>query len=183
MAIFLNYYPCSYGDSLVNMFLGKSTVRQNNLIYVDRPQFKLLTFYNLDQAQQQIILRNLDNTIYSCHRQNQFDFGHDHQVISILLDKIDFLPKRFEQIHMHQMGKDISNPLLHQLKSKTTLDKIIKADYQTWSKKNILSTDKILPISMLWDQVKLKQFCDKFNFEFSSSQVNEIIDDMNRYVL
>ena len=171
MATFVNYYPCSYGDSLINMFLGKNNTRQNNLITASNPQFKLLPFYNLKKNEQEKILKNIENKIYACHRQNQFDFGSSHKVVSIQLDKIDFLPERFKQIHLNQFGGDICNPILKQLVSKLPLEEIIKLDYQTWSKKNILSSDILLPISMLWNKEMLKNFCDKFNFVFDPMQV------------
>lgn len=181
MAIFVNYYPCSYGDSLVSMFSNLGIQRENNLITTPVNYFKFTNFYNLPAEEKLEILKKLENNIYSCHRQNQFDFGKEYKVISILLDDINFLPGKFKSIHIDQLGKNFTNPVTLKLSNKLSLTELIKFDYQYWSKKNILSSDVVLPISLLRNNKEIQLFCKKNNLAYNQNCIDEIKKDMSKY--
>ena len=182
MAIFLNYYPCTYGDSLASMFLGYTKSRKNNIISSKTNYFKLLDFYNLNLADRIQKLSSLDNNqIYSCHRQNAVDFGQEHRVVSIFPDVLDFLPNRVIQVHIEQFGKQLNNPLVEKLKNKVPMYDLIKFDCCSWAKTNILKSDTILPFSFLQNQDKLKLFCKDNNFTYNQDCVGEILNDIKRY--
>ena len=58
MAIFVNYYPCSYGDSLVSMFSNLGIQRENNLITTPVNYFKFTNTIYLPEEQKIITLNN-----------------------------------------------------------------------------------------------------------------------------
>lgn len=180
MATFINYYPCSYGDSFVAMFSGKLIARKNNLINVSNGKFKQIEFYQQHTDTQQQQLNQLIDGIYSCHRQYQFDFS-PHRVVSIKLDFTDFLAGRFKKIHVDQMQNFFANPLIAKLKNKLTFEQLVTVDYVSWSKKNIFPTDIELPLSLIYNKPALKNFCDQHNFVFNEAQVDEIIIDITSY--
>ena len=184
MAIFVNYYPCSYGDSLVAMFSGKKIQRQYNLIIPDTDgtelDFKELDFYQKDTTSQQQILHKLDNSVHSCHRQSQFDFS-PHKVISVILDFDDFLPKRFNQIHLIQKGKTFSNDQVLKLQHKYSVEQLVKLDYTLWNRSNVLPTDVLLPLSLIHNSQKLREFCKIHDLDFDQDQLDEITNDMKQY--
>ena len=184
MAIFVNYYPCSYGDSLVAMFSGKKIQRKRNLIISDTDEtdldFKALDFYQKDSIIQQQITNSLGNEIYSCHRQDQFDFT-PHTVISVVLDVDDFLPKRFEQIHLLQKGKTFGNAVILQMQHKLTIEQLVKFDYSLWAKTNVLPMDVLMPLSLIHRPKELEKFCETYNLKFDQTQIDEITNDMKQY--
>lgn len=180
MATFINYYPCSYGDSFVAMFSGKLIARKNNLITASRSEFKQIEFYQQHPDTQQQQLSQLVDGIYSCHRQYQFDFS-PHRVVSIKLDFTDFLPTRFKKIHVDQMQKTFANPIIAQLGKKLTFEQLVISDYTQWSKNNIFATDIELPLSLIFNKPALHRFCVEFNFVFNEAQVDEILTDMATY--
>ena len=65
MTILVNYYPCSYGDSLVAMLNNSDIVRENNIVNIDS-FLKKLDFYKSDSDNQKFLLSSLDkNSAYS----------------------------------------------------------------------------------------------------------------------
>jgi hypothetical protein len=180
MATFINYYPCSYGDSFVAMFSGKLIARKNNLITVSNGEFKQIAFYQQHPNTQQQQLSQLVDGIYSCHRQYQFDFS-PHRVVSIKLDFTNFLPTRFKKIQVDQMKKTFANPLIAQLEKKLTFEQLVNFDYVSWSKKNIFTTDIELPLSLIYNKPALKNFCAQYNFVFNEAQVDNIVTDIANY--
>jgi hypothetical protein len=180
MATFINYYPCSYGDSFTAMFSGQVIPRKNNIIPLMSDEFKQLNFYQQDSDTKQQRLSQLVDKIYSCHRQYQFDFS-PHRVVSIRLDFDDFLAKRVKEVHFDQLKKTFANPFIAQMKKKLTFDQLITIDYVSWNKKNIFTTDIDLPLSLIYDKSKLKKFCSQHNFIFNEAQVDDIIMDIARY--
>ena len=180
MATFINYYPCSYGDSFVAMFSGQLIPRKHNLVKTSTGEFKQIDFYQQDSVTQQQRLSRLGNEIYSCHRQNQFDFS-PHRVVSIRLDFDDFLAARFKKVHIDQLKKSFANHLVAQLEKKLTFEQLVKLDYVSWSKKNIFATDIDLPLGLIYDKVALKKFCLQHNFIFNSEQVDDIVLDLAKY--
>jgi len=187
MAIFVNYYPCSYGDSLVAMFQGLNKSRVNKHVFLNskkRTWFKLLDFYQSTAEQQQSLLSILNpNLITSCHRQRQFDFGKDNTVISVVLDDLSWIGRRFREVHINQLGKTLSNPTLMPFWSKLSFEELVVYDYKQWAKYNIFDTDVKLPISTLHNHSDFKSFCNKHNLAFAPEQVDEILCDINKYVL
>jgi hypothetical protein len=184
MATFVNYYPCSYGDTFVAMFSGQKIQRKDNLIIKKTDDlgatFKQIDFYQQDAETKKQQLSRLPDEIYSCHRQHQFDFL-PHTVISIRLDVNNFLPARFRDVHIEQLKLTFKNPLIEKLEKKLTFEQLVIFDYTLWSKNNILSTDIELPMSLVHDKLKLKNFCLENNFVFDEEQVDELIRDMERY--
>jgi hypothetical protein len=184
MATFVNYYPCSYGDTFVAMFSGQKIQRKDNLIITKTDDlsgiFKQMDFYQQNAETKKQQLSQLPDDIYSCHRQHQFDFL-PHTVISVRLDISDFLPSRFRDVHIEQLKLAFANPLIEKLGKKFTFDQLVMFDYTRWSKHNILATDIELPMSLIHDKPKLKNFCLKNNFAFNEEQVDELIKDMEKY--
>jgi len=180
MATFINYYPCSYGDSFVAMFSGQLIPREHNLVTVSTGEFKQLNFYQQDSNIQQQRLSQLTDEIYSCHRQYQFDF-FPHRVVSIKLDFNNFLAARFEKVHVDQMEKTFANPLILQLEKKFTFAQLVNIDYVSWSKKNIFPTDIELPLGLIYNKPALKDFCLQHNLVFNEAQVDDIITDITKY--
>lgn len=187
MAIFVNYYPCSYGDSLVSMFQGLNKKRTKKYVSLNskkRTWFKLLDFYQATPDQQKSLLSMLNpKLITSCHRQYQFDFGKDNTVISIVLDDLSWIGRRFCDVHIGQLGKTLANSTLMQFQSKLSLDQLVVYDYKQWAKHNIFATDIKLSISTVRDHSKFKNFCNKHSLAFVPGQVDEILCDINNYVL
>lgn len=180
MSTFVNYYPCSYGDSLINMFSAQNKSRTNNLVILDSTDlFKQPEFYERDLQEQHKMLSELDPAvIYGCHRQHGFDFGSSHRVVSIDLDYIDFLPNRIKSVHLAQM-KEI---LLASKFSKLDHKDKIKFEYRIWAKNNIFDTDVRLPFSLLFDAKGMRDFCHQHNFNFDQNLVNEIVKDLQQYL-
>ena len=184
MAIFVNYYPCSYGDSLVSMFNGTQKKRYKNVVVLNSKSFwfKVLDFYKATpHQQQQLLLQPKPNSIIGVHRQFQFDFGDNHKVISIVLDHAPWFATRFQAVHIDQRKKNLSNLKLLQLQHKIPMHDLIWHDYQKWAKVNILDTDVQLPFSLLKNPAQFKEFCTEHNLIFNQAQVDEIVADTKRY--
>jgi hypothetical protein len=139
-----------------------------------------MDFYQQDTESKKQHLSQLPDDIYSCHRQHQFDFS-PHTVISIRLDVDSFLPSRFRDVHIEQLKLTFKNPLIEKLEKKLTFEQLVIFDYTRWSRNNILPTDIELPISLVYDKPKLKNFCLKNNFVFNEEQVDELVRDMEKY--
>lgn len=177
MAVFVNYYPCSYGDSLVKMFSGQPLSRDNGVVS-NTSLFKKLNFYNMPADQKQSMLCRLAaNQVVSCHRQGSFDFGSSHRVISVELDLLDFLAPRMQKIHIGAyklIGPLANNPRL-------TWDQKIFADYHYWKRNNILPSDVILPITTVIDKKKLADFCQAQDLIFDKEWADDIKQDFDQY--
>ena len=184
MAILVNYYPCSYGDSLVAMLNNSDIVRENNIVNIDS-FLKKLDFYKLDSDNQKSLLSSLDkNSAYSCHRQNGLDFTKlaEVNVISIVLDQMDFLFKRFPAIHLTQNKNKFGDVNFEKFINKVPMEKLITADYAKWAKLNILSTDIKLSFSELIDPTQCSNFCQKNTLNFNVERINDIKNNLNQYV-
>lgn len=184
MAILVNYYPCSYGDSLVSMLNGASPARLNGQIDTDAPVFKQQDYYLGSQDKKINLLKNLDNRAYSCHRQKSFDYAVAGQitVISINVDWIDFLPGRVKKIHLEKNKNKIDNPVLQKLSHKLSLEQLILFDYKSWAKTNILETDIVLDFTTLIDTTKCENFCSTHNLNYNKDWVVDIQKDLQKYV-
>lgn len=181
MSVFVNYYPCSYGESLLNMFGNFSVQRKNEIIKVSDWRFKRQEFYGLDPAQQKSILIDLDQPFYACHRQNRFVF-EGHVTVSIILDVIDFLPKRYQHVHMPTVDCILSNKKLLPLVGKIPIEKIIIKDYNTWAESNIFKDDLKIMFSWIIDKnLFLEEFCHSNNFFYDQTRVDEIKQDFLRW--
>jgi hypothetical protein len=184
MAIFVNYYPCSYGDSLVSMFNGTRKKRYKNIVVLNSKSFwlKHLDFYKATSEQQQQLLSQLGtSSIIGIHRQYQFDFGHSHKVISIVLDHAPWFAARFQAVHIDQKKKNLSNLKLLQLQHKIPMHDLICHDYQQWAKVNILDTDVQLPFSLLKNPAQFKEFCTLHGLKYFQSAVDEILHNTLQY--
>lgn len=184
MTILVNYYPCSYGDSLVAMLNNSDAIRKDNVITTNS-FLKELDFYNLNSDKQKSLLSSLDkNFAYSCHRQNGLDFAKLAKVtvISIVLDQIDFLFKRFPAIHLTQNKKKFGDANIEKFIDKVPMETLISADYAKWTKINILSTDIKLSFSELIDPLQCSNFCQVNNLNFNIERINDIKNNLNQYV-
>ena len=188
MTVLVNYYPCSYGDSLVAMLNNSDAIREDNIIPADSftdSFLKKLYFYNLNPDKQKSLLSSLDkNSAYSCHRQNKLDFAKlaEVTVISIVLDRTDFLFKRFPAIQLTQNKKKFGNATIQKFIDKVPMETLIAADYAKWAKLNILSTDIKLSFSELIDPSQCLDFCQVNNLNFNIERINDIKNNLNQYV-
>lgn len=182
MAVFVNYYPCSYGESLVNMFGKAEVTRSKEIIEASVPTFKFTDFYLLNVLDREKILQDSLNDFYPCHRQNAIEFsGHD--TISVVLDVLDFLPARYQKVHLPKLKNFFGNSKLNLLVNKIPFDRLVFKDYEIWSKTNILKNDKILMFSWIVnDNARLKNFCEEHNFFYDQLQIDEIKKDYRRWV-
>jgi len=153
--LLINYYPCSFGDTLTSMFAGKNPQRSNNVTKNPGGFLKLPEFYSLSQQDKLSCWQQINHhAVVSCHRQFGFDYNtiEPVTVISVKISNRAWLYERIKAIHWTQNQFDIGNPILKKIKkqlSETELDKLIEADYQIWSKANILESDDILPFEFL----------------------------------
>lgn len=179
MAVFVNYYPCSYGDSLVAMFLSKPLYRESDLAVADTHYFKLQSFYAMPDPARRSILNNLPKQgIYSCHRQHGIDFGLDHVVISIDVDHVEWLCARVRHIHLDKMALSLDNPIARRVLERQGLDQAIRHDYVTWKRKNILSTDICIRDTDFCDTKGIEVLCQTHHLGFNEHWLKDIQQDI-----
>ena len=166
------------------MFNGMQKKRYKNIVILNSKSFwfKHLDFYKATSQQQQQLLSQLStSSIIGIHRQYQFDFGHNHKVISIVLDNAPWFAPRFKAVQIDQRKKNLSNLRLLQLQHKVPIHDLIWHDYQQWAKVNILDTDVQLPFSLLKNPVQFKEFCTLHEFKYLQSAVDEILHNTLQY--
>jgi len=154
--LLVNYYPCSFGDTLISMFAGIELKRNNNVTQTPVNFLKLTEFYSLSHDDKLTWWKRINHSVVSCHRQFGFDYNtiEPVTVISVQLADRGWLYKRIKEIHWKQHNYDIGNPMLKQLKerlSEVQLNDLIESDYQSWAKTNVLDSDDILPFESLLD--------------------------------
>jgi hypothetical protein len=167
----------------VAMLNNSDIVRENNIVKIDS-FLKKLDFYKLDSDNQKSLLSSLDkNSAYSCHRQNELDFASlaEVTVISIVLDQIDFLFKRFPAIRLTQTKNNFDNFKFAKFINKVPIETLIAVDYAKWAKLNILSTDIKLSFSELIDPSRCSNFCQKNNLNFNIERINDIKNNLKQY--
>ena len=192
MTVLVNYYTCSYGDSLVNMFNGNPVARTHNVTRCNFKGFIEPNFYIKDINDQQVIwsaAKALNLTSLPCHRQNGFDFSHTFdntiKVITIVLDQINFLPHRFKKIHLDERKKNIKNSMLSKLLERHPAQwkEVIIRDYKIWLEHNLLPTDLSFNISWIQDSEKIYKFCKQHNLLFDQNWIMDIQKDLGQYAL
>ena len=102
-------------------------------------------------------------------------------VISIVLDRIDFLFKRFPAIHLTQNKNKFGDVNFEKFINKVPMERLITADYDKWAKLNILSTDIKLSFSELIDPSRCSNFCHENNLNFNIERINDIKNNLNQY--
>ena len=187
MPVLVNYFPCSYGDSLTNMFRGNQPRRLQGVVKfrserVDPNILKYVEFYNFSSDKKIQCLHDLYSLNYvSCHRQNGFDFDSivpDTTVISIVMDREDFLVKRLLDLHItkHSWGEKFAL-----LKGRVSDHALLKKEYSNWARDNILESDIKLNFSTMMNYQQFQAWCNSNNLPFHSENVKEWIDDFQNY--
>lgn len=191
MTILVNYYSCSYGDSLVAMFNGLPVVRNNGTVEPVLTELTRPHFYQLAVSQQKEICHAIEQgtiNVVPCHRQHGFDFGIVFQtpptVITVVVDDVDLLSKRFNQIHLESRDKTILNPMLEQIRQQATgdqLHRVIQKDYEIWTRANQKSTDIKFHLSWLDNPEQVEHFCQEHQLDYNKQWVTDIVSDINFY--
>lgn len=179
MAVFVNYYPGSYGDSLVSMFSGEPIQRYQGRVQRDS-QFKFLDFYSKSAEQRNQILQDLGaDEIISCHRQQGIDLGHQHRVISVIMQDQSWFPKRVKNLHIIGNQKNLAGPWSSS--NHLTDEQKIWLDYTHWKKYNVLHSDIMLPFSTVTSEDQMQQFCQSLDLRFDLEYLRDIRQDIMAY--
>lgn len=154
--LLVNYYPCSFGDTLTSMFANVELQRNKNVTRTSVNFLKLTEFYSLSQKDKAEWWKRIDQNVLSCHRQHGFDYNTIKPVTVISVEVINrsWLCNRVKEIHWKQNNYDIGNPILKKIKERLSdaeLNKLIDSDYQSWAQTNILASDDILPFESILD--------------------------------
>lgn len=155
--LLVNYYPCSFGDTLASMFAGVGIQRKNNVTVSPDSLLKQPGFYTLSQQDKIIEWNKIKHhSVLGCHRQSGFDYNtiEPVSVISVTIADRDWFYQRIKKIHWEQNLAQPENPILKRIKERLTeneLDQLIESDYRSWSRANILESDDILPFESLLD--------------------------------
>jgi hypothetical protein len=182
--VFLNYYPCSYGDTLAAMFSGiipDWTGKRTQGAWGD---FKFPEFYSLSLEDKISFWQQFPfNFITCCHRQNGFNFNaiEPVQVISIRVNDRTWLHNRVMKLQWNNF--EIKNPVLEQIRTQLSQEnhyKIVEAEYIKWSKQNILESDLVLDFEIIKTD-KLVDWCKQHNLGYSQDTVNLIKNDLKKY--
>jgi hypothetical protein len=173
------------------MFNGLPVVRNDGVVESVVTELTRPHFYQLDAQQQTEICHAIEQgtiRVVPCHRQQGFDFSQVFQtqpwIITVVVDDVDFLSNRFNQIHLKFRDKIILNPVLEQIRQQATPDqlhKIIKKDYEIWARSNHKSTDIEFHLSWLDCPEQVKDFCTQHQLNYSDQWVTDIVNDMNFY--
>lgn len=191
MTVLVNYYTCSYGDSLVSMFNGYPVKRTNGVSECVVEELTRPNFYQLDKQEQIDICRNIEQgtiLVVPCHRQQGFDFTQVFEnsplVITVVVDDYNFLANRFTKIHLGTRNKEILNPVLDQISKRLgpeQLPLVIQKDYELWQKANTVDTDIKFLLSWLDQPEIVESFCQRHGLHYSTLWVENIVTDMNLY--
>lgn len=192
MTVLVNYYTCSYGDSLVNMFNGQPVRRVNGIALCNYNKFVEPIFYEAhyqDRQQDWQGCQNLDLQAVPCHRQHGFDFSQEFQgdvkVISLILDRMDFLANRFHALHLERRNKVILDKTLASLLARypQKYQDIICKDYEIWQRTNCFPTDVQFKFSWIQDQDRVRAFCQAHGLGFDPVWLQDIMRDLEQYVM
>lgn len=184
--ILLNYFPCSYGDTLVAMFCNFKLQRKNSVAINPIALLKLQNFYSLsleEKKQQWPSIKQYP--VVACHRQKEFDFNQIEpvKVISIKINQREWLYNRVKAVQWKYYGQDVGDPILKQLKTRLS-DKdqnlIIEKDYQMWAQSNILPSDEILDFEMLLDN-SIIDWCNQRQLNVDPNILEIIRQDILKY--
>jgi len=182
---FVNYYPCSFGDSIVAMFNNQPLkLNSTNSSGSNMGILKQIKFYEMNIAAQQQELDNLlslKNQAYAGHRQNRLDyttFNQDFQVVTIIIDEfLDKIIKRFQEIHKYK----IENPVISKIldKNPTLATQTLIVDYTNWAKNNILDSDILLKLSVMLNKNEMQEWCRANQLNFNVDYIDNIIGRFN----
>ena len=173
------------------MFNGLPVVRNDGVVETVLTELTRPHFYQLDSQEQQEICHGIEQgtvLVVPCHRQQGFDFDTVFQtpplVITVVVDDVEFLSKRFNHIHLNIRDKNILNPMLEQIRQTAPakiLDRVIQKDYEIWARNNQKSTDIKFHLAWLDEPNKVKTFCQEYSLNYSDQWVTDIVNDMNFY--
>ena len=161
------------------MFSGLYRPRQDRRIEMHRMRFKQPDFYQRSPQDREELLRELaPDRIEPCHRQNSVSFG-DHRVISLRLDRTDFLARRNQVVHHNRFIT--RHPLVERLRGHVSDDQLVLFEYHQWAKDNILPGDIILNFSTVLNHSAMLAFCQEHGLGFNDQMRTDIENDIKHY--
>jgi hypothetical protein len=173
------------------MFNGYPVKRTNGASECVVEELTRPHFYQLDKQKQIDICHNIEQgtiSVVPCHRQQGFDFTqvfNNPQVITVTINDLSFLSRRFAKLHLEIRNKAVLNPMLNQIlqRAPEQLDFIIQKDYEIWLRSNRRSTDIEFQLEWINTPVQVASFCQQYNLGYSLDWVNDITLDMKNYAL
>ena len=145
-------------------------------------QLKFVKFYK-STYQQKIDcwnkLKILD--FISCHRQYEYDFSEldpNIQVVSIVMDNVEFLAKRLLEFHVTKFDLSWYNS---PLKGKVADRDLITAEYNKWAQKNIFKSDIKLNFSTMMNLNQIQAWCHSYDLPFHTKNALEWITHFEHY--
>jgi hypothetical protein len=136
----------------------------------------------LTKQEKNVVFNKFSNVSFiSCHRQYGYDFRDldpDVKVISIAMDRVDFLAKRLLEFHTTKFELNLMNS---PLKNKVPYQDLVKAEYNKWAKTNILESDIKLNFSAMMNHQQVQAWCNHNNLPFCSDNAKEWIDNFQNY--
>lgn len=188
MTILVNYYTCSYGDSLVNMFSGNPVFRDKGHAVCVFKGFIEPSYYIDIEQQQQVQQQFKDSglAVAPCHRQNHHDFDWipDVRVVTVQVDNITALTNRFQHVHFNQHKKTFGNAELNKILSRRPdlAPQLIEKDYKNWISNNLLSNDIVFDLAWIHTPSQVEAFCNQHKLHYNIDWINNIEKDMKQYV-
>jgi len=173
------------------MFNGLPVARNYSVVEPVLTELTRPHFYQLDAEQQQEICHAIEQgaiPVVPCHRQQGFDFDLVFQiapkVITVVVNDLDMLCKRFDHVHLQHREKTILNPTLEKIRQRQPPELaqlVIKKDYEIWARHNHKCTDISFHLSWLDDHKQVQEFCNKHKLKFNAQWIDNILADMNYY--
>jgi hypothetical protein len=178
--IIVNYYPCSFGDTLVKMLLGVDVDSSSIIQDTGHSVLKLPQTYQSQINKDMLTALFEIQPVLPAHRQNGFDYTtvmSDVMVISIWHDVIAQLVDRVKAVHIDLLGYKFFDQRVQMLidRNPDLLDRAIEVDYDRWADSNILATsDIVLPFSYLCNPIQMQRFCRDHNLNYNVDCINFI---------
>jgi hypothetical protein len=186
--LLVNYYPCSYGDTLVAMFSDNGHVRNTHgFIRAPASELKEPDFYKLTRAAQLAHWQELQLCqVLSCHRQQGFDFNllGPVRVVSVIVNDRKWLHCRVEKHHLGFRGLNFNQDWLRKLHNKlnnNVVHQIIEADYRKWLYANVLDTDLVINFEEMLNKEYFSKWCQLNNLQYNSTYIDDIKSDLKKY--
>jgi len=173
------------------MFNGLPVKRVNGVSECLVEELTRPNFYQLEVQEQQKICSRIEQgtiQVVPCHRQQGFDFSQvftNPQVITITVNDLDLLTRRFAKLHLEIRNKAVLNPMLDQIRqlAPNQLDRIIKKDYEIWLRSNRSSTDIEFCLDWVTQPARVADFCQQHSLAYNQDWVYDIANDMKTYAL
>jgi len=182
--VLLNYYPCSYGDTLASMFGGIAPDWRGKLTQSSWGDFKFPTFYSMTLEEKVECWQKFSfNPVTCCHRQQGFDFNEIEpvQVISIRVNDRSWLHRRVIKLHWNSF--ELNDTKLDKIRSQMPAEehhKVVEFEYVKWAKENILSSDLVLDFELIHSD-ELAGWCQDHGVSYDQSVIDLIKQDLKDY--